>query len=115
MIGRGDLYWVDLGEIDGVTSEPRGVRPVLIVSAQPFNASKLRTAIAAAVTKNTELAAYPGNVFLPAALSRLAYDSVVNVTQLVTLDKSKLQRPVGTLPDWLMAEVDVGVRLALGL
>ena len=114
MTRRGDIAWVDLGEASG--SAPAKRRPVLIVSADAFNRSRLRTVLAAVVTSNTAMAAHPGNVFLPAAATGLPKDSVVNVTQLVTLDRQDLDGdPVGAVPGYLMIDVDVGLRLVLNL
>jgi mRNA interferase MazF len=111
--GRGTICWADLGEARG--SKPAKRRPVLILQADPFNASQLNTTIAAVITSNTALAAMPGNVFLPGAVSGLPKDSVVNVTALVTLDKADLEPPVGQLPSSLMNDVDRGLRRVLGL
>ena len=113
MTSRGGICWADLGEARG--SKPAKRRPVLVVQADPFNASRLNTTIAAVITSNTTLAAMPGNVFLPAVASGLPKDSVVNVTALVTLDKTDLEEPVGHLPISLMSEVDRGLRRVLGL
>jgi len=90
-------------------------RPVLIVQSDPFNASRLNTIIAAVITSNTALAAMPGNVFVPAAVSGLAKDSVVNVTAMVTLNKTDLEPPAGHLPESLMDDVSRGLRRVLGL
>lgn len=113
MISRGGICWADLGEPHG--SKPAKRRPVIVVQADPFNASRLDTTVAAVITLNTGLAAMPGNVFLPAAATGLPKDSVVNVTALVTLDKTDLQEPVGHLPTSLMNEVDRGLHRVLGL
>jgi mRNA interferase MazF len=113
VIERGRIYWVDLGEPEG--SRPAKRRPVLIVQAEPFNRSQLATALAAVITSNTNLAAMPGNVFLPASASGLPRDSVVNVTALVTVDKVDLEGPVGSLSPHLLDSVDVGLRQVLGL
>jgi mRNA interferase MazF len=110
---RGTICWADLGEAHG--SRPAKRRPVVILQADPFNASRLNTTIAAVITSNTALAAMPGNVFLPAAVSGLPKDSVVNLTALVTLDKTDLEPPVGDLPASLMNEVDRGLRRVLAL
>ncbi len=90
-------------------------RPVLIVQADPYNASRLATTVAAVITSNTALAALPGNVFLPAAVSGLPRDSVINVTALVTLDKADLTSQAWRLPASLMDEVDCGLRRIFGL
>jgi mRNA interferase MazF len=110
---RGSICWADLGDARG--SKPAKRRPVLIIQADPFNASRLNTTIAAVITSNTALAAMPGNVFLPAVASGLPKDSVVNVTALVTLDKTDLEEPVGHLPTPLINDVDRGLRRVLGL
>ena len=90
-------------------------RPVLVIQSNPFNASRLTTTLAAVITSNTGLAAMPGNVFLPAVTSGLPKDSVVNVTALVTLDKTDLDTETGQLPAALMSDVDRGLRRVLGL
>jgi mRNA interferase MazF len=110
---RGSICWADLGEPHG--SKPAKRRPVLVIQADPFNDSRLNTTIAAVISSNTALAAMPGNVFLPAVTSGLPKDSVVNVTALVTLDKTDLDSPVGQLPDALMAYVAQGLTRVLGL
>jgi mRNA interferase MazF len=107
------LHWVDLGESRG--SKPAKRRPVLVIQADPFNASRLATTLAAVVTSNTALAAMPGNVFLPAAATGLPRDSVINVTALVTVDKDELDEPIGQVPDYLMQDVDRGLRQVLGV
>lgn len=111
--GRGDVCWTDLGESRGSTPAKR--RPVLVIQADPYNASRLNTTLVAIVTSNTALAAMPGNVFLPAAASGLPKDSVLNVTALATLDKADLDPPVGRLPSSLMTQIDRGLRRVLGL
>jgi mRNA interferase MazF len=110
---RGSICWADLGEARG--SKPAKRRPVLVIQSDPFNASRLNTTVAAVITSNTALAAMPGNVFLPATASGLPKDSVVNVTALVTLDKTDLEAPTGHLPASLMDDVDRGLRRVLGL
>jgi mRNA interferase MazF len=115
VIQRGAVFWVELG--DPVGSAPAKRRPVVVVSADAFNRSRLRTVLAAAITSNTAVAAHPGNVFLPATATGLPKDSAVNVTQLVTLDRTELdiQESAGEVPDYLMTDVDAGLRLVLGL
>ena len=113
MTARGSICWADLGEARG--SKPAKRRPVLVIQSGPFNASRLNTTIAAVITSNTALATMPGNVFLPAAVSGLPKDSVVNVTALVTLDKTDLEIATSHLPASLMHDVDRGLRRVLGL
>lgn len=113
MIHRGSICWADVGDARG--SRPAKRRPVLIIQADPYNASRLNTILAAVITTNTSLAALPGNVFLPAAASGLPRDSVANVTAVVTLDKADLDSTVGHLPAALMDDIDRGLRRVLGL
>ena len=113
MIQRGSICWADLGEPRG--SRPAKRRPVLVIQADPYNASRLSTTLAAVITSNTGLAAMPGNVFVPATSSGLPKDSVVNVTALITLDKTDLDDAIGQLPPTLMSDVDRGLRRVLRL
>lgn len=110
---RGEVYWLDLGEPKG--SAPALRRPTLIISDDRYNASALRTVTVAALTSNMKRAGQPGNVAVPAELSGLDRDSVVNVTQLITVDRAALSDACGTLPAELMAQVDAGLRRALSL
>ena len=113
VIERGGIYWSDLGTPAG--SRPGKRRPVLVISADTYNASKLATVVAVAVTSNTDLATMPGNVFLPSAATGLPRDSVANVTAVVTLNKADLAERVGEAPLSLMREVDRGLRSSLSL
>lgn len=79
------------------------------------NASRLATVLVAVLTSDTALATMPGNTFLPAAATGLPRDSVVNVTALVTLNKSDLSDRIGTTPPSLMRDVDRGLRRILDL
>jgi mRNA interferase MazF len=113
VISRADVYWADLGPPSG--SRPAKRRPVLVIQSDPYNASRLATALAAVITSNTSLAGMPGNVFLPATATGLPRDSVVNVAAIVTLNKTDLTDRVGNIPPSLMHEVDRGLRRVLGL
>lgn len=113
MIQRSEIYWADLGPASG--SRPAKRRPVLVIQADPYNASRLATVLAAVLTSNTALATMPDNAFLPATVTGLPRDSVVNVTALVTLNKSDLTDWVGQVPPSLMEDVDRGLRRVLAL
>jgi mRNA interferase MazF len=110
-IQRGEIWWADLPEPR--RSEPGYRRPVLVVQADSFNRSRIQTAIVAVITGNLELAHAPGNVLLPARSTGLPRDSVVNVSQLLTLDRTLLTEHAGTLPVRLQGSVDEGLRLVL--
>ena len=110
---RGEIWWASLP--DPVGSEPGFRRPYIIVSANPFNVSRINTVIAVVVTSNLRLADAPGNVRLSARGTGLSKPSVANVSQVVTIDKSFLNEKVGRLPPSTLSAVDDGLRLALGL
>ncbi len=86
-----------------------------MVQANAFNLSRIQTTIVAVITSNLDLAEAPGNVLLPARLSGLPRDSVVNVSQLLTLDRGFLTEHAGTLPPRLQRSVDEGLRVVLHL
>jgi len=113
VIDRGDVYWADLGEPVG--SRPARHRPVLVIQADEYSASRLATVLAAVITSKTALATMPGNVFLPAAATGPPRDSIVTVTALVTLSKNDLRDRVGPTPASLMQGIDYGLRRVLGL
>jgi mRNA interferase MazF len=110
---RGDIWWASLPEPAG--SAPGYRRPLLIVSANSFNESRISTVIAVVITSNLRLADAPGNVRLPVKGTGLSMPSVANVSQVVTVDKSFLSKRVGKLAPRLLAEVDDGMRLVLSL
>jgi len=112
-IQRGEIWWADLPEPR--RSEPGYKRPVLVVQADSFNLSRIQAAIVAAITTNVELADAPGNVLLPARSVGLSRDSVVNVSQLLTLDRTFLTEHAGTLSPRLQRSVDEGLRTVLQL
>jgi mRNA interferase MazF len=112
-VQRGEVWWADLPEPR--RSEPGFRRPVLIIQADSFNRSRIRTVIVVVITGNLELADAPGNVFLPARSSGLPRDSVVNVSQVLTLDRDFLTAQVGTLAARLLGAVDAGLRFVLQL
>jgi mRNA interferase MazF len=112
-VTRGEIWWADLPEPRG--SEPGFRRPVVVIQADSYNRSGIRTAIVAAITSNLRLAELPGNVLLPARVSGLPKDSVVNVSQVLTLDRAFLTEEVGKLPSRVMQEVEAGLRLVMEL
>jgi mRNA interferase MazF len=110
---RGEIWWAALPAPSG--SEPGYKRPLLIVQSDDFNRSRIRTVIAVIVTSNLSLSDAPGNVFLPQKSSGLFKDSVANVSQMVTIDKSFLIEKAGKLRISELLEVEAGIRLVLSL
>lgn len=110
---RGEIWWASLGQPQG--SAPGFRRPVLVVQSNDFNESAIRTSICAAITSNMRLADAPGNVRITRRVSGLPHDSVVNVSQLITLDKRLLTMSVGRLPAQSLRDVEAGIKLVLAL
>ena len=110
---RGEVWWADLGLPRG--SAPALRRPVVVISADSYNRSALRTVTVAALTTNAQLAALPGNVAVPIDLGLLETDSVVNVTQIATVDRGAVEERIGALPEWLMTQIDAGLARALAI
>ena len=110
---RGELWWAELPEPAG--SGPGYRRPVLVIQSDDFNRSRIRTVVGAAVTTNLNLADAPGNVILPRRATGLSRQSVINVSQVVTLDKQFLSERVGRVTDEVLRRVDDGLRLVLSL
>jgi mRNA interferase MazF len=112
VIGQGDIAWADLGPRKG--SGPAFRRPVLVVQGDGFNRSRIRTVVCVALTSNLLLRAAPGNVLLRARTTGLPKDSVVNVSQIVTLDRSSLSAPVGRTSRAVLQTVFAGIDVVLG-
>jgi mRNA interferase MazF len=113
VMNRGEIWWASLGEPEG--SGPGYRRPVLIVQSDEFNRSRIGTVIVAALTSNVALAQAPGNILIKARHAGLAKDSVVNVSQVITVDKQCLTEKVKKVEASVMAEVDNGIRLVLAI
>lgn len=112
-LARGHVCWADLGHPRG--SAPGYRRPVAVVSSDRFNRSRIRTVVVAAITTSARAAAAPGNVLLTAGTAGLERDCVLNVSQLLTLDRDDLEEPVGLLDSMTTRRLDQGLKLVLGL
>ncbi len=110
---RGELWWVDLPAPRG--SESAYTRPALIIQSDLYTRSALKTVVVAMLTSNLALAAAPGNVFLQAGSAGLRRDSVINVTQILTLDKQFFIERIGTVDAQAMELVESGIKRVLGL
>jgi len=113
VISRGEIWWASLPEPVG--SEPGYRRPILVVQSDDFNRSRIDTIIAIAISSNLRLTQAPGNVLLPRRATGLAKDSVANVSQVITADKGFLTEYVGSLPPYLLEQVETGLRLVMSL
>ncbi|WP_039940096.1 type II toxin-antitoxin system PemK/MazF family toxin [Leptospira noguchii] len=110
---RGEIWWVDLEIPFG--SEPGFKRPVLIIQDDSFNQSSISTVVSIAITSNLNLSEAPGNVLISKKESSLSKDSVVNVSQIVTLDKERFIKRAGKLKSSKINEVETGLKLVTGL
>lgn len=113
VVARGEIWWVDLGEPRG--SEPGFRRPMLVVQNDAFNRSRIRTVIAVGLTTNLQRLDAPGNVLIPARMSGLSRDSIVNVSQVATLDRDDFVERVTLVPAEIIRAVERGLRLVLDL
>ncbi len=113
MIGRGEIWWASLPA--PVASEPGFRRPLLVIQSNDFNQSRISTVIAAVITSNLRLVDAPGNVLLSKKESGLPKISVVNVSQLITVDTSFFTEKICSIETLKLKEVEAGIRLVLSL
>jgi len=111
VITQGDVFWLDTGVPRG--SGPGLRRPHVVVQNDVFNASRINTTVLCAVTSNLARAKAPGNLMLQKGEANLPRPSVVNVSQVVTVDKSVLREKIGTLSRQRVKEIVSGLRLVL--
>ena len=110
-IRQGDIFWVELGEPHG--SEPGYRHPHVVVQNNVFNISKINTVVVCALTSNVKRARAPGNVLLRKGDANLPQDSVVNITQMLTVNKTDLQEKIGSVPTSKTKEIIEGIKLLL--
>jgi Growth inhibitor len=107
VINQGDIYWVELN--DPVGSEPGYIHPNVVIQNNLYNQSKIHTVIICGLTSNLKYAQSPGNVLLEESEANLPKASVVNVSQLLTVDKTQLGEYIGTLSKKRLYQVLQGV------
>lgn len=108
-IRQGDVYWVDLGPTRG--SAPAERHPCVVVQSDAFNRTRIATTVVCLITSSMNRAAAPGNVALKKGDAHLPKPSVVNVSQLITVDKLDLEERAGRIPSPALASVLLGLRL----
>ena len=111
VINQGDIYWIDLDEPEG--SEPGYRHPHVVVQNNLFNRSNIRTVLVCPLTSNLKRATAPGNVLLDPSESTLPKQSVVNVSQVFTVDKTQLDEYVGTLSARRLTDILKGIKLVI--
>jgi mRNA interferase MazF len=109
MIHQGDIYWIDLGQPIG--SEPAYIHPYVVIQNDVLNRSQIRTAIVCALTTNLRRAKAPGNVLLEVGEADLPEQSVVNVSQIFTVDKILLIEKIGRLSRQRIQQILAGLAL----
>lgn len=110
---RGEVWWASLHEPTG--SGPGMRRPVVVIQSNPFNESRIATVIVAIITSNLGLADAPGNLRISKSDSGLPRPSVINVSQLLTVDRQQCTQRIKLLPPVVVARLDEGLRLVLAL
>jgi mRNA interferase MazF len=108
-IKQGEIYWVDLGEPGG--SEPGYRHPHIVIQNNLFNSSKINTVVMCSLTSNLKRGLSPGNVLLKKGEANLPQKSVVNITQIYTVDKSDLDERIGKVNSERIKEILAGIRL----
>lgn len=110
---RGEIWWADLGIPFG--SEPGFKRPIVIIQDDSFNRSRIQTVIVVSITTNLNLADAPGNVYAEPKESGLPKSGVINISQISTIDKSRLIERVKMLPPRVMEEIDLGIKMIFSI
>lgn len=113
VVRRGEVWWADLGEPPG--SSPGYRRPVIVISDDAFNASSIATVVVVILTSNMRFARARGNLELASSVTGLPKASTVNDSQLYTIDRMQLLSRVKMLRKEVIADLDVGLKLSLGL
>ena len=109
VINQGDVYWVSLREPFG--SEPGYRHPHVVIQNNLFNRSRIGTVVVASLTSNLRRAKAPGNVLMGKGEANLPKKSVVNISQIFTVNKNDLKEKIGTLSPKRMDRILIGIRL----
>jgi mRNA interferase MazF len=109
VIEQGEIYWVDLGEPSG--SEPGYRHPHIVIQNNLFNASKINTVVVCALTSNIKKSLAPGNVLLNEGEASLPKQSVVNISQIYTVNKGDLAERIGKISERRFSEILEGIKL----
>ena len=110
---KGEIWWAELPSPRG--SEPGKKRPVLIIQADTFNRSAINTIICVVITSNTSLSNAPANILLEKIDSKLEKTSVINFSQIITIDKSYFTDFVSMLPKPIISKINSSIKLILDI
>ncbi len=108
VIKQGDIFWIELPAPRGSESGYR--HPHVVIQNNLFNCSRINTVVLCALTSNLQRASSPGNVLLKKGEANLPKASVVNITQIITLNKSELEEKIGTLSPKRIDEINNGIK-----
>ncbi len=111
VINQGDVFWVDLSEPSG--SEPDYRHPHVVIQNNVFNRSRINTVVICALTSNLKRAKTPGNVMLKKGEANLTKQSIVNISQIFTVNKSDLVELIGAVSRSRMKEILEGIDLLI--
>ena len=111
VINQGDIFWIELDKPLG--SEPGYLHPLVVVQNNIFNNSRINTVVVCALTSNLKRVEAPGNVLLDKGEANLPKKSVVNISQITTVDKRQLIEKIGTLSSKRVQEILDGINLIL--
>ena len=109
VIKQGEIYWVDLGKPSG--SAPGYRHPHIVIQNNLFNSSNINTVVMCALTSNLKRGLSPGNVVLKKGEANLPKKSVINITQICTVDKSDLFEKIGKVNSKRLKEILIGIQL----
>jgi mRNA interferase MazF len=91
------------------------LRPCLVIQNDVLNESRLNTTVVVVVTAIPEFGKLPGNVLIEKGVANMPWEGVVNVSQVMSIEKNKIEERIGTLPDTLMQKVCKGLKLIMEL
>ena len=111
VIEQGEIYWVNLGEPSG--SAPGYRHPHIVIQNNLFNSSNINTVVMCALTSNLKRGLSPGNVVLKKGEANLPKKSVINITQIYTVDKSDLFEKIGKVNSERLKEILSGLHLLI--
>lgn len=111
-LAQGQVFWIDFGPRQG--SAPSGRRPCVVVQSDLVNRSRIGTTVVCAITSNLRLGEAPGNILLQHGEGGLPRPSVINVSQILTLDKAELTELIGQLSPARIREIQAGLGIILG-
>ncbi len=111
VVKQGEIYWVDLGEPRG--SEPAYKHPHIVIQNDVFNASLINTVVVCSLTSNLKRSSSPGNVILRKGEANLPKKSVVNISQLYTINRHDLIEKIGKVSEVKMTRIIEGIQLLI--